>query len=191
MSWLRKGNVWKKTDDVQAQRFERELAEAKRQYEEMLQQQQLISQYSQSQSASSSTWPPPQRAIDEIKEAEAKRQYNAVAKAQASAREAQIKLQDLQRAVSSIVLRLKVLDIEALEKDLGPDGTVPLRMALSELRQLVAAYDGMPKTLPNYNWDTTSTQGYSPSPSSSPSALPYSTQTWTSTSSTTGGLGNP
>lgn len=146
---------WKSTTtdcDVQASRFERELAEAKRQYEEMMQQQRLIA--SQSMSASSSTWPPDPLAIDEIKE-------NAVAKAQASAREAQIKLQDLQRAVSSIVLRLKVLDVEALEKDLGEDGTVPLRLALSELRQLLAAYDGMPKnSIPDYLTYATTTAPY-------------------------------
>jgi hypothetical protein len=111
--------------------------------------------------------------IQEMKQVEQMEQQNmgmmeeqmrnapALAKAHASAREAQIKLQDLQRAVSSIVLRLKVLDVEALEKDLGEDGTIPLRLALSELKELVRAYDGMPKSnIPDCDGLTTSVSPY-------------------------------
>jgi hypothetical protein len=133
ISWKNKSTG---TDQQKWERVQREIAEAKRQYEELMQQQALV--------GSGRLDPNSMRAVDEVAE-------NAVAKAQASAREAQIKLQDLQHAVASIVLRLKVLDVEALEKDLGEDGTVPLRLALSELKQLLAAYDGLPKTsMPDY-----------------------------------------
>jgi hypothetical protein len=61
--------------------------------------------------------------------------------ARASARNNQLAFQALQSAVRSIVLRLKVLDLDQMEKEMKDDGTVPLRFALSELRALVAAYD--------------------------------------------------
>lgn len=44
-------------------------------------------------------------------------------------------------AVRSIVLRLKVLDIEQLKKEMGEDGTIPMRMMLRELINLQKAYD--------------------------------------------------
>jgi len=63
-------------------------------------------------------------------------------KARQSAHENHVKFQRLQTAVRSIVLRLRVLDIEQLAKEAGEDGTVPLRLSVAELRALDKAYDG-------------------------------------------------
>ena len=63
-------------------------------------------------------------------------------KARQTAHENQLKFQRLQAAVRSIVLRLRVLDLEQLAKDVGEDGSVPLRLAIAELRALDKAYDG-------------------------------------------------
>jgi hypothetical protein len=109
-------------------------------------------------------------------------------KSQESNRRLQLQLQSLQHAIASIVLRLKVLDLEALEKDLGPDGTVPLRMALSELRQLVAAYEGMPKTVPGYGQAMGGLSSLTTEVSGAPS---YAMWTSNTTSTYTGGGGNP
>ena len=132
-----------------------------------------------------------QQAIDHGKESE-------LAKARETARDLQLRLQSLQTAVRSIVLRLKVLDVAALEKDLGEDGTIPLRLALSELKELIRAYDGMPKAnIPDYGWVTAAQQtagllqGYGTTSTWSTTTAPYSSQIWlgtsTSSSSTTGG----
>lgn len=84
-------------------------------------------------------------AIKQLMEQAKQQQVEDMAKAQHTMRDLQLQLQRLKTAISSIVLRLKVLDLDQLAKDLGEDGTVPLRMALSELRQLVEAYDGIRK----------------------------------------------
>ena len=119
-------------------------------------------------------------------------------KAMETARDLQMKLQSLQTAVRSIVLRLKVLDVAALEKDLGEDGTVPLRLALSELKELIRAYDGMPKlNIPDYGWVSAAQQqtgtalGYATTSTWSTTTAPYN-QLWmpssySSSSSDTGG----
>ena len=132
-----------------------------------------------------------QLAIDHDKESE-------LAKARETARDLQMKLQSLQSAVRSIVLRLKVLDVAALEKDLGEDGTVPLRLALSELKELILAYDGMPKlNIPDYGWVSAAQQqtgtalGYATTSTWSTTTAPYN-QLWmpssySSSSSDTGG----
>jgi len=70
----------------------------------------------------------------------------ALDRARQSAHENNLKFQRLQAAVRSIVLRLRVLDIEQLAKDVGEDGSVPLRLAISELRALDKAYDGKEDT---------------------------------------------
>jgi len=61
--------------------------------------------------------------------------------ARQTAHENRLKFQRLQTAVRSIVLRLRVLDIEQLAKDVGEDGTVPLRLATAKLRAQDKAYD--------------------------------------------------
>jgi hypothetical protein len=131
------------------------------------------------------------QAIDHDKESE-------LAKSRETARDLQLKLQSLQTAVRSIVLRLKVLDVTALEKDLGEDGTIPLRLALSELKELIRAYDGMPKAnIPDYGWVTAVQQqtgtalGYATTSTWSTTTAPYN-QLWmpssySSSSSDTGG----
>lgn len=112
---------------------------------------------------------------------------NQLAKARDTAHNLQLKLQSLQTAVRSVVLRLKVLDLVALEKDLGEDGTVPLRLALSELKELVRAYDGMPKqNMPDYGWSATAQYQQQIGGSTT---VPYSGLTWTGnmSSSSSGG----
>ena len=132
------------------------------------------------------------KAIDYEKESE-------LAKARQTAHDLQMKLQSLQTAVRSIVLRLKVLDVAALEKDLGEDGTIPLRLALSELKELIRSYDGMPKEnmITDYRWVTAQKnagllQGYGTAGSTwTTTAVPYSqicTGTSSSSSSTGGTL---
>jgi len=60
-------------------------------------------------------------------------------------------------SVRSIVLRLKVWDMEEMKKDIGEDGTIPMRMVWKELMSLIMAYDDK---LPAYDIS------YSPSPTS-------------------------
>ena len=51
-------------------------------------------------------------------------------------------LRNYNDAVRSIVMRLKVLDIEKLKEEMGEDGTIPMRMMLREMAALVKAYEG-------------------------------------------------
>ena len=106
-------------------------------------------------------------------------------KARASAHELHLQLQGLKSAVSSIVLRLKVLDLDQMGKDLGEDGTVPLRMALSELRLLVNAYDGIRHELHDYSMTTAA--DYGRPYLIDPRANMYNQGYWSSSSSTTKG----
>jgi predicted DNA binding CopG/RHH family protein len=70
-------------------------------------------------------------------------------------------------AVRSIVLRLKILDIEQLKKEMSEEGTIPMRMMLHELISLQKAYDA------ELDRDCDgATFSDSPSPTSTPSAAP-------------------
>ena len=69
-------------------------------------------------------------------------------------------------AVRSIVMRLKVLDIDKLKDEMGPDGTIPMRMMVRELEALAKAYDGK---IPSYS---SCTDSPSPTPSCTPSQPP-------------------
>jgi hypothetical protein len=85
-----------------------------------------------------------------------------LAQARQTAHDNQLKFQRLQSAVRSIVLRLRVLDIEQLAKDVGEDGTVPLRLAIAELRALDKAYDGKEDPVWEDKYLTSATTGSYP-----------------------------
>jgi hypothetical protein len=68
-----------------------------------------------------------------------------------------LRLDAYNTAVRSVVMRLKVLDIDKLKEEMGEDGTIPMRMMLRELAALVEVYDGTAKA------------DYSDSPSPTPS----------------------
>ena len=127
--------------------------------------------------------------LEQIALADAQTEIQA---ARDNARDIQMKLQALQSAVRSIVLRLKVLDVEQMEKEMKEDGTVPLRLALSELKDLLRAYDGMPKeNMLEYGWASTVAQPYAGHTAQQmPVPNPYS---WMSTSAkyNTGGGQQP
>ena len=64
-------------------------------------------------------------------------------------------------SVRSIILRLKVLDVEELKKEMGEDGTIPMRMVLQELVNLIMAYDDKLPSYDPYSASPSPTAAYS------------------------------
>jgi hypothetical protein len=104
------------------------------------------------------------------------------------------KRQALQRAIDSVVLRLKVLDLEQMEKEQGEDGMVPLRFAISELKKLVAAFDGKSEKSYDDMWATSARQAaampYGLGGLGAAAGTKYPDITYTSSSNTGGIHGN-
>lgn len=91
---------------------------------------------------------------------------------------AQKKLDALQSALRPLVLRLKVLDIDAIAEKEVDGGLLPLRFAVSDLKALVAAWDGKQGPASGYQG------GYGGYAVDNTTEAPYYGTKWTSNTAT-------